>query len=96
MPRDGRSVKAIIHVSQGTADGRKGEKEMKVRDMVEGSLRFGRPRVQDIVEAEFVKRIGAMTVGVCGPGALADDVRAAARGVVTMGNVDFWEEAFTW
>ncbi len=96
MPRDGRSVKAIIHVSQGTADGRKGEKEMRVRDMVEGSLRSGRPRVQDIVEAEFVKRIGAMTVGVCGPGALADDVRAAARGVVTMGNVDFWEEAFTW
>lgn len=98
MPRDGRSVKAIIHVSQGGAgDGtRKSEKEMKVRDMVEGGLRSGRPRVREIVEAEFAQRIGAMTVGVCGPGALADDVRAAARGLVTRGNVDFWEEAFTW
>lgn len=96
MPREGRWVKVVIHVSKGAANGKKSEKEMKVRDMVEGNLWLGRPKVRNIVEAVFAERIGAMTVGVCGPGALADDVRAAARGVVTIGSVDFWEEAFTW
>ena len=99
MPHEGNKVKVIIYVSQrGQRDegSKDSEKEVKVRDLVEGNLRSGRPKVKNIVEAEFDARIGAMTVGVCGPGALADDVRAAARGVVTLGKVDFWEEAFTW
>ena len=58
--------------------------------------RQGRPDVKRIVQEEFEDRIGAMTIGVCGPGPLADDVRYAARGVMEQGKVDFWEEAFTW
>lgn len=61
-----------------------------------GKLKFGRPDVDRLLQDEFHDRAGAMCVGVCGPGALADDVRSAARGVMGMGNVDFWEEAFTW
>ena len=56
----------------------------------------GRPKPQWLVEEAWRKRVGAMTVGVCGPGAFADDVRAAVRGVERGGVVDFWEEAFTW
>ncbi|MCJ1284893.1 hypothetical protein MMC26_004230 [Xylographa opegraphella] len=56
----------------------------------------GRPRPQWLVEEAWRKRVGAMTVGVCGPGAFADDVRAAVRGLEGGGVVDFWEEAFTW
>jgi len=102
MPRAGRTVKIVIYVSRGGAVGQKdertkeSEKEVKVRDLVEGNLRTGRPKTQQLLESEFEQRIGAMTVGVCGPGALADDVRKAARGVVRLGKVDFWEEAFTW
>ena len=99
MPRAGRSVKVIVYVSRPPPkdeNTKESEKEVKVKDLCEGNLRTGRPKTQSLVESEFEERIGAMTVGVCGPGALADDVRAAARGVVTAGNVDFWEEAFTW
>ena len=99
MPRDGIKVKIIVYVSQrGRRDpeSRESEKEVKVQDLTVGNLRSGRPKTKDIVEREFEARIGAMTVGVCGPGALADDVRAAARGCVQRGKVDFWEEAFTW
>ena len=56
----------------------------------------GRPQPAVIVEKEFRERVGAMCVRVCGPGALADDVRAATRNVVDLGKVDFWEESFTW
>ena len=59
-------------------------------------MRGGRVKPSLIVEREFERRVGAMVVGVCGPGALADDVRAAAREVVETGRVDFWEEGFTW
>ena len=59
-------------------------------------MHAGRVKVGVIVEKEFRNRIGAMCVGVCGPGALADDVRQAAREVVEEGKVDFWEEGFTW
>ncbi|CAG8978708.1 hypothetical protein HYALB_00004691 [Hymenoscyphus albidus] len=57
---------------------------------------IGRPNVVEILSRQFEERVGAMSVGVCGPGALADDVRAAARNLMGRGNVDFWEEAFTW
>jgi Ferric reductase NAD binding domain/Ferric reductase like transmembrane component/FAD-binding domain len=59
-------------------------------------LTFGRMNVQEMVRKEFDQRVGAMSVGVCGPGGLADDVRAATRAVMDIGNVDFWEESFTW
>ena len=36
-----------------------------------------------------------MSVGVCGLGGLADDVRAASREIMDIGNVDFWEDTFS-
>jgi ferredoxin-NADP reductase len=69
----------------------------EVVNLSESVLVFpGRPKPGVLVQKEFQERIGAMVVGVCGPGAFADDVRAAARGVVGEGKCDFWEEAFTW
>ncbi|MCJ1232724.1 hypothetical protein MMC14_000677 [Varicellaria rhodocarpa] len=59
-------------------------------------MHAGRVKVKVVLEREFEMRVGAMCVGVCGPGALADDVRSAARGCVGEGKVDFWEEGFTW
>ncbi|KAG9231194.1 ferric reductase like transmembrane component-domain-containing protein [Amylocarpus encephaloides] len=56
----------------------------------------GRPDVVDLLNRQFKERVGAMSVGVCGPGSLADNVRAATRTLMEAGNVDFWEEAFTW
>ena len=70
------------------------------RDVVSASERVqmfaGRPNPAVLVEKEFKDRVGAMSVGVCGPGALADDVRSAVRDVVEEGKCDFWEESFTW
>ena len=70
------------------------------RDVASASERVqvfpGRPKPGVIVEKEFRERVGAMCVGVCGPGALADDVRDAARSVMERGKVDFFEEGFTW
>ena len=59
-------------------------------------MHAGRVKVGVVLERVFERRVGAMCVGVCGPGALADDVRLAARSVVAEGKVDFWEEGFTW
>lgn len=59
-------------------------------------IRPGRANIDKLVRLNFHDRIGAMTIGVCGPGALADDVRKVARAVMDQGKVDFWEEAFTW
>ncbi|MCJ1308566.1 hypothetical protein MMC25_002219 [Agyrium rufum] len=75
-------------------------KPKNTKDVVSGSERVkmfaGRVKSGQIVRREFEEREGAMCVGVCGPGALADDVRAGVREVVTEGKVDFWEEGFTW
>lgn len=56
----------------------------------------GRCKPSKIVEEEFEKRAGAMAVTVCGPGAFADEVRAATRERVQEGVVDFMEESFSW
>ncbi|KAI9668664.1 MAG: hypothetical protein M1831_001103 [Alyxoria varia] len=56
----------------------------------------GRCNPQTILDKEFVERIGAMAVTVCGPGGLADSVRHAARRRTTLGSLDFIEEAFTY
>ena len=56
----------------------------------------GRPDVDALVETESRVQVGAMAVGVCGPGGLGDDVRCAVRGRQGRGNVDFYEEAFGW
>ena len=89
MDRHGRDLEIVTYVTQ-----------LRSIDQLEKPLAVQvRPKRADVgrvVSAQFEERIGAMTIGVCGPGALADDVRKAARGVMDKGNVDFWEEAFTW
>lgn len=56
----------------------------------------GRCNPSTIVDKEVADRVGAMGVVVCGPGAFADNVRAAVRKKVEVGSVDFIEEAFTY
>lgn len=56
----------------------------------------GRCKPQTVIEKEMPERIGAVGVGVCGPGPLADSVRKAVRDVQHEGCIDFVEEAFTY
>ena len=49
-----------------------------------------------VLGKEVTTRCGAMGVTVCGPGAFADEVRGAVRGVDTGATIDFVEESFTW
>lgn len=57
----------------------------------------GRPNVMTLLRKEVEEQMGAMCVTVCGPGALADDVREAVRAVQDEHFVvDFVEESFTW
>ncbi|OAA60548.1 ferric reductase-like protein [Niveomyces insectorum RCEF 264] len=57
----------------------------------------GRPNMSVLLKQEVAAQMGAMCVTVCGPGALADDVRSAVREVLDQGTVvDFIEESFTW
>lgn len=60
-------------------------------------MHSGRCRPNVILDELMPKSVGATLVSVCGPGAFADEVRAAARGRIGKGAVvDFVEEAFTW
>ncbi|KAF3054991.1 Ferric reductase transmembrane component 3 [Daldinia childiae] len=57
----------------------------------------GRPNIPTLLRKEVEEQVGAMCVTVCGPGALADDVRQAVRDVQDECSVvDFVEESFTW
>lgn len=57
----------------------------------------GRPNISTLLQKEVDEQMGAMCVSVCGPGALADDVRQAVREVQDERTVvDFVEESFTW
>ncbi|KAI1417440.1 ferric reductase NAD binding domain-containing protein [Hypoxylon sp. FL1857] len=57
----------------------------------------GRPNIPTLLKKEVEEQVGAMCVTVCGPGALADDVRQAVRDVQAESSVvDFVEESFTW
>ncbi|KUI61293.1 Ferric/cupric reductase transmembrane component 2 [Cytospora mali] len=57
----------------------------------------GRPNIPLLIRKEVHEQMGAMAVTVCGPGALADDVRSGVRDVQEEGTVvDFFEESFTW
>lgn len=71
------------------------------RDIVSPSASIqmlpGRCRPQVVLDEVLPRRVGATVVSVCGPGAFADEVRAAARASIAKGMVvDFVEEAFTW
>ncbi|CEJ86265.1 Putative Ferric reductase like transmembrane component [[Torrubiella] hemipterigena] len=70
------------------------------RDIVSSSSTVkmfpGRPNVRLLLVKEVQEQVGAMAVTVCGPGGLADDVRAAVRAVQGASVIDFIEESFTW
>ncbi|KAM5346767.1 hypothetical protein ACJ41O_009772 [Fusarium nematophilum] len=70
------------------------------RDIVSASATVrmfpGRPNIPLLLQKEVQEQMGAMCVTVCGPGALADDVRGAVRSVQGSTVVDFVEESFTW
>ena len=56
----------------------------------------GRCKPGAVLDAHLPKRVGATAISVCGPGAFADEVRAAYRERVGTIQLDFLEEAFTW
>ena len=56
----------------------------------------GRPNIPLLLVKEIQEQVGAMCVTVCGPGALADDVRGAVRAVQGDSVINFVEESFTW
>ncbi|KAG8534190.1 uncharacterized protein KY384_001034 [Bacidia gigantensis] len=56
----------------------------------------GRPDLETLVEMERRGQLGAMAVGVCGPGSLGDDVRAAVRRRQERRNIDLVEASFGW
>ncbi|KAL4725779.1 hypothetical protein ACLX1H_006453 [Fusarium chlamydosporum] len=60
------------------------------------SFHSGRPEVLPVLKKEVERQTGAMCVTVCGPGALADDVRHAVRVMQGPNVIDFVEESFTW
>jgi hypothetical protein len=76
-------------------------KPRKAADIVSPSasvlMHSGRCRPDVVLDEILPGRVGAALVSVCGPGAFADEVRAAARERIGRGAVvDFTEEAFTW
>ncbi|KAK3375036.1 ferric reductase like transmembrane component-domain-containing protein [Podospora didyma] len=56
----------------------------------------GRPNVDTLLGMEMENQVGTLGVSACGPGALTDEVRLAARNRQYQGSVDFVEEAFSW
>ncbi|KAH8684445.1 ferric reductase like transmembrane component-domain-containing protein [Tricladium varicosporioides] len=100
LPRRGCEFKILLYVTRSPGlESPSRESVLKKETGASEHVTFGRMQVNDLVRGEFERRVGAMAVGVCGPGGLADDVRCAVRGVMSGnggGNVDFWEESFTW
>ncbi len=83
-------LKVLIHVTQP-------RNPQEVRSRSEKVLMFpGRANARSIIAAEMDFRVGAAVATVCGPGAFADEVRAAARDNMYKGTLDFVEESFTW
>ncbi|CZR52238.1 related to metalloreductase [Phialocephala subalpina] len=98
MSRRESELKVLLYVTRTTLGREESGAVLKEMGLSE-HITFGRMNVQALVSGEFQDRVGAMSVGVCGPGGLADDVRMATRGVSGEGgggNVEFWEESFTW
>ena len=56
----------------------------------------GKPNVSALLQMQVGEQVGAMAVAVCGPGGLADDVRAAVRRWQVCRNVDLLEGSFGW
>jgi predicted ferric reductase len=106
IPRQDCEFTVLRYVTRKAPEALQAFEEMALKDAAgtviveeveyQPSFCFGRPNVPQVLDKQFQERVGAMCVGVCGPGGLADDVRSASRDLMEAGNVDFWEEAFTW
>jgi predicted ferric reductase len=106
MPRRGCEFNVLRYVTRKAPETLHSYEDIALKDETgtitveeaeyQPSYCFGRPNVARVLNKQFRERVGAMCVGVCGPGGLADDVRAASRNLMEAGNLDFWEEAFTW
>ncbi|KAH8679507.1 ferric reductase NAD binding domain-containing protein [Tricladium varicosporioides] len=94
----GIEVKVLLYVTQQKGDDEKAIALEKQRRWSMGTnIHYGRPNLKDIVKYEVRERIGALSIGVCGPGGLGDGVRQASREAMGKGaKIDFWEESFTW
>ncbi|KAL8667929.1 MAG: hypothetical protein Q9202_000394 [Teloschistes flavicans] len=90
MPHRQQVLKVLLFVTKPRHAGDVVSRSTQVR------MYGGRCKPERIVEEEFEKRVGAMAVTVCGPGAFADEVRSAVREKVEEGVVDFVEESFSW
>ncbi|KAF2097531.1 hypothetical protein NA57DRAFT_77788 [Rhizodiscina lignyota] len=84
-------LRIVVHVSQKNA-------ELSNAKPVPywAEVRRSRCDATAVVNEEVRGRVGAMAVTVCGPGALADSVRAAARVRMSECSLDFFEESFTY
>ena len=59
-------------------------------------VEYRRCEVEGVVGDIFERRVGAMVVGACGPGKLADGVRKAIRARMGQGSIDLVEEGFSY
>ena len=89
IPNRREMLKILLYVSRGTAtDYHSPGDTIQVYN--------GRCSPADVLDQELPQRVGATAVSVCGPGAFADEVRAASRARMHTAVIDLDEEAFTW
>lgn len=90
MPGRRDILKVILYVTKPRHD--------RNYESPHGTIRThtGRCNPGAVLDAELPERVGACMVSVCGPGALADEVRAAARARMGIACIDMNEESFTW
>jgi hypothetical protein len=79
-----------VHVSKPSArvDASKSKPTLQI---IQGRVNPGA-----VLDEVLPTRVGATMVSVCGPGALADEVRAAVRERNHLANLELNEESFTW
>lgn len=90
MPKRKEVLRVLVFITRPRSHGDLASESETVK------LYPGRPNLPFILGMEVQEQVGAMCVSVCGPGSLADDVRAAVRRVQGDTVVDFVEESFTW
>jgi ferredoxin-NADP reductase len=90
MPERRDILKILLYVTKPRSDGD--------YESPHGTIRThtGRCQPGTVLDAELPARVGATMVSVCGPGALADEVRAAVRARLELACIDMNEESFTW
>lgn len=83
-------LRIVVHVSKPTQPINQ-KKSKPTMQLVEGRVDPG-----SILDEVIPIRVGTTMVSVCGPGALADEVRAAVRSRIHQAAMDMNEESFTW